>query len=140
LRFSLLREAINSTHYERYHDIISKDFGISDKRFELFEKRIEFDTREAIERILSICMVIADGNYAVYTENKAQPVVINELKRIIHLSTGRNHEVKIALDTHRLDIGRKILASKENDLTIAIQDGAISHIFLCTFKCAFLVF
>lgn len=122
LRFSLLDEAINSSRYETYYDIISNGFSIIDKDFELFEKRVKFNTREAIKGVLSLCMVIADGNYVAYIENRDQPVVRNELKKLLHVATGLDHIAKVTLETHKLDIGKKIIVSKENDLKIKIID------------------
>jgi len=81
LRTSLLEKAINSSRYIEYYNIISKDFGIKDKRFRLFETKISFDTREAIKGILTLCKGITDGNYSSFAEVKNQPVITNELKK-----------------------------------------------------------
>ena len=112
---------MNSPEYLKFQDRIAREFNVKDKTFNLCERPFSLNITKEIKRILSVSMM-ALGTFTSHTKLKNDDVMINDLKRIFHLSTEINHKVKIIVKTHKLIMNRKILSIRGNNLIIDMNN------------------
>ena len=121
VRSALLGTLMNSPEYLKFQDRIAREFNVKDKTFNLCERPFSLNITKEIKRILSVSMM-ALGTFTSHTKLKNDDVMINDLKRIFHLSTEINHKVKIIVKTHKLIMNRKILSIRGNNLIIDMNN------------------